>query len=553
MFCNKENVNILTAHLLAAGIEDAVVCPGSRNAVIVHNFNECAQRSNAANAPTMRLHPVTDERSAAFVAIGLWLATRKPIVVCVTSGSALLNLLPGVCEAYYRHIPLILISADRPAEWIGQLDGQTLPQPNALLPYAKCWNLPDDAQGAKIHTLCHEALHATRANGGNPIHINVPLHEPLFTFNTPHLPEVSTVPTDDSATPTAPSVTPTYACVTLVAASAKAPVPVASAASAALPPALLTALRSAQHPAIIIGQWEEAAVPAITTLQSLGWTIFAENISNHNIYCDTLPAEGIDLLVHIGGALVEKRLKLQLRTLPNLIVVRIDETDECPTTFGHVEYKVKAHPAIALEHIDDYLRTSVERAEEVERHASHEPSPHVLAESATEALCLHHSLSALFVGNSTAVRWANKHLRLQVPTYCNRGVNGIEGSLSVAAGYSLQAQGTTLCLIGDLSFFYDANALWNQHLNGRLRILLINNKRGGIFYRLPHLDESPALDDYIAAHHNSDASGIAQSYRCTYLSASSSNLETDINTLLTRLLDEPSERPVILEVTINKP
>lgn len=523
MFCNKTNVNILTSHLLAAGIEDAVVCPGSRNAVIVHNLNECASMANDEHP--FRLHPVTDERSAAFVAIGLWLATRKPIVVCVTSGSALLNLLPGVCEAYYRHIPLILISADRPAEWIGQLDGQTLPQPNALLPYAKCWNIADDASEAELHRYCNEAISATTAEGGSPVHINVPLHEPLFTFTTASLP-----------------VIPDLSSPILSEGKAASLATALSESSCHFSSELVTALRNAQRPAIIMGQWEEAPIPAITALQSLGWTIFAENISNQHIYNDTLPAEGIDLLVHIGGALVEKRLKLQLRTLTDLTIVRIDESNECPRTFGHVEHKVKAHPSAALEQIVALL---IQESPNKEVHNCN------ISPISVSSQPLELPIEALFVGNSTAVRWANQHLRLPVPTYCNRGVNGIEGSLSVAAGYSLQAHGTTLCIIGDLSFFYDANALWNQQLTDRLRILLINNNRGDIFYRLPHLNESPALDDYIAAHHNSDAHGIAESYRCTYLTAHSADLTKDINTLLHRLLDEPSKRPVILEVTID--
>lgn len=500
MFCNKENVNILTAHLLAAGIEDAVVCPGSRNAAIVHNLYECATMACAEHP--LRLHPVTDERSAAFVAIGIWLATRRPVVVCVTSGSALLNLLPGVAEAYYRNIPLVLISADRPAEWIGQLDGQTLPQPDALLPYAKCWNLPDGTSATTLQSLCYEALSATSADGGRPVHINVPLREPLFDFTTSQLP----VPVLPSTPETGQTVLP-------------------------FSPQLVAALQNAKHPALIIGQWEEAPIPAVAELQRLGWTIFAENISNHNIYCDTIPPEGIDLLVHIGGALVEKRLKLQLRTLPDLTIVRIDETRECPHTFGHVEHKVKAHPAFALTQIAEFLTNKAV------------PQNCQLAPTLPD-------IHALFVGNSTAVRWTNRHLRLRVPTYCNRGVNGIEGSLSVAAGYSLLSQGKTLCFIGDLSFFYDCNALWNQQLDSNLRILLINNNKGGIFYQLPHLNESPALDDYIAARHDSNARGIAESYRCTYLSATTTDLTQDIYPLLDRLLSETSERPVILEVTI---
>ncbi|MGN1213541.1 MAG: thiamine pyrophosphate-binding protein, partial [Bacteroidaceae bacterium] len=130
MYCDKENVNLLTARLIETGIVDIVVSPGSRNAVLIHNFHEAARVGNF-----FRLHPVTDERSAAFFAIGIWIATHRPVAVCVTSGSALLNTLPAVAEAFYRQIPLVVISADRPQRWIGQLDGQTIPQPGALRPY----------------------------------------------------------------------------------------------------------------------------------------------------------------------------------------------------------------------------------------------------------------------------------------------------------------------------------------------------------------------------------------------------------------------------------
>ena len=109
MYSNKENVNILTSLLIVP---------------IVHNLNECEE---------ITCYPVTDERSAGFQAIGLSMADGcQPVVVCVTSGSALLNLYPAVAEAYYQQVPLIVISADRPAQWIGQMDGQTLPQPHAL-------------------------------------------------------------------------------------------------------------------------------------------------------------------------------------------------------------------------------------------------------------------------------------------------------------------------------------------------------------------------------------------------------------------------------------
>ena len=123
MYSHKQSVNILTALLVGHGVRHAVVCPGSRNAPIVHNLNEC---------PDVRCYPVTDERSAGFYALGMMQALNEPVCVCVTSGTALLNLAPAVAEAWYQHQPLIVVSADRPEAWIDQLDGQTLPQPGSL-------------------------------------------------------------------------------------------------------------------------------------------------------------------------------------------------------------------------------------------------------------------------------------------------------------------------------------------------------------------------------------------------------------------------------------
>ena len=127
MFSDKPNIQILTSLLIEHQIKHAVVCPGSRNAPIVHNLCQCGQ---------INCIPVTDERSAGFCALGMALKSGQPVAVCVTSGSALLNLLPAVAEAYYQHIPLLVISADRPRQWIDQLDGQTMPQQNVLSQFA---------------------------------------------------------------------------------------------------------------------------------------------------------------------------------------------------------------------------------------------------------------------------------------------------------------------------------------------------------------------------------------------------------------------------------
>ena len=123
MYSDKKNVLQLVALLRAHGVRRAVLCPGSRNVPLVQAFATCGG---------FECFSVTDERSAGFFAIGLALHVQAPVVVCCTSGSALLNLHPAVCEAFYRRVPLVVVSADRPAAWIGQMDGQTLPQMNGM-------------------------------------------------------------------------------------------------------------------------------------------------------------------------------------------------------------------------------------------------------------------------------------------------------------------------------------------------------------------------------------------------------------------------------------
>ena len=135
MYSDKKNILQLVALLEAHGITKVVLCPGSRNAPIVHTLS---------THPGFTCYAMTDERSAGYFAIGLALNGGHPAAVCCTSGTALLNLHPAVAEAYYQNIPLVVISADRPAAWIGQMAGQTLPQPGVFQTLVKkSVNLPE--------------------------------------------------------------------------------------------------------------------------------------------------------------------------------------------------------------------------------------------------------------------------------------------------------------------------------------------------------------------------------------------------------------------------
>ena len=509
MYSNKKNVNILTSLLAAHGIRHAVVCPGSRNAPIVHNLNEC---------PSFQCYPVTDERSAGFYALGMAQCLHEPVVVCVTSGTALLNLAPAVAEAYYQQQPLVVVSADRPARWIDQLDGQTLPQPDALGRFVRhAVSLPEP-HDEEEHWYCNRLVNEALLTQYGPVHINVPITEPLFDFSTEQL------PTERMITLTPPDIQPhTLSHVCRMFMQAKRPMLIAG-----------QPMNPHMDEAVSLVQDDERYQP--------------------------------DFVVYTGGSIVSKRLKRFLRKASETWVV--NRTGAVTDTFCNLTHVIVGDGAAVADQIRSLLEQQPhpfvqlwkDLLESVRCHAeTFEPGySQMAAVKCFERQCsmfngqcsMFNGQCSMFNGqcsihyaNSSAVRLANIYARH--PVFCNRGVNGIEGSLSTAAGYSVVADRQVFCVIGDLSFFYDQNALWNQNLRGNLRILLLNNGKGGIFDMLPGLDQSPARDRFIAAGHTTSAEGICRQNRVTYLKAV--NME-EMQKGIAALFSQESDTPVLLEV-----
>jgi 2-succinyl-5-enolpyruvyl-6-hydroxy-3-cyclohexene-1-carboxylate synthase len=529
MYSNRESVNILTALLVKHGIRHAVVCPGSRNAPIVHNLNEC---------PDIKCYPVTDERSAGFYAIGMMQALNAPVVVCVTSGTALLNLAPAVAEAYYQHLPLVVISADRPAPWIDQLDGQTLPQPDALGRFVRRAVTLPEADTWYCNRLVNEALLDATADDARPVQINVPITEPLFTFDVPRLPEVRTV--------IRTSPTPDYNC---------------------LHNDFVEGLIQAKRPMIVFGQTS----PYDFEGNNAGF-LFSHVIVLHEAlsafpsvshFDEVLYGGGIetpDFIIHVGETVVSKRLRHYLRDAKNAVTWRISRSGAVEDTFQNLHGIIVGDAESVLQSLShkiahrqlsglDYRRQWLAALTKASAHAA----AYVPAYSQMAAvkyfeskLPLHQVVAggeAVHYANSTAIRLANIFAAHHV--WCNRGVNGIEGSLSTAAGFSCVTKEKVFCVIGDLSFFYDQNALWNSNLKGNLRILLLNNGKGGIFNMLKGLEQSPARDRFVAAQHQTSAEGICQQNDVVYLKATNmEQMQQGIDTLLYIEAD----RPVLLEV-----
>lgn len=518
MYSNKENVNILTSLLREHGIRYAVCCPGSRNSPIVHNLNEC---------PDIACYPVTDERSAGFYALGMSQCLKEPVVVCVTSGTALLNLTPAVAEAYYQHIPLIVISADRPQAWIDQLDGQTLPQPDALGRFVKkAVSLPEvissppelgKVTGRRAllgngvrgglneqHWYCNRLVNEALLEKHAPVHINVPISEPLFDYNVAELPverKIELLPADIT------NQTLSHVCRMFM---------------------------QSERPLLVAGQPMNPGYDEAVCL-----------IGDDESYVP-------DLVLYIGGSIVSKRLKRFLRKAKETWVV--NATGEVTDTFMNLTRVIQGDVAV----VEDQIRFLLEQQShpfvqkwetllsKVRAHAAaYQPdySEMAVVKCFETQITIHSSLFTIHYANSTAIRLAN--IFAQHSVYCNRGVNGIEGSLSTAAGFSVVTEENVFCVIGDLSFFYDQNALWNQNLRGNFRILLLNNGKGGIFNLLRGLEQSPARDKYVAAEHHTSAEGICRQNDIGYLKAENmEQLQQGVSTLL----NINSSRPVLLEV-----
>ena len=576
MFSNKPSVNILTSLLVAHGVKHAVVCPGSRNAPIVHNLNEC---------PDITCYPITDERSAGFFALGIAQATDEPVVVCVTSGTALLNLAPAVAEAHYQHQSLIVVSADRPAEWIDQLDGQTLQQPGALAPWVKkTVTLPDLSPLTSHYSpltshlsplpwhcnrLVNEALIEATDDTHPCVHINVPLNEPLFDFTVETLPEERVIRRYAPATD--------YSC---------------------LPQQLLDDLQSAKRPLIVFGQLSprrfhyegidhlfshiivlhEALAPFTSV------SPFEEVLTPHSSHLSSLTP---DFILYVGDAIVSKRLKHFLREAEDAHTWRISLTGEVEDTFQNLRGLVVGDAEAILQALDskfsphiphlsphavNYRRQWLQLLSDARQQLDNTPltfseegAVRLLEQQLSSLISPHTShLSphsshliplSVHYANSTAIRLANRYAKGH-PVWCNRGTNGIEGSLSTAAGFAAAVLSPhpshpsplIFCVIGDLSFFYDQNALWNTILPRlNLRILLLNNGHGAIFDHLQGLGQSAAHPALVAGAHHTTAEGICQ--QCGV----SRQVATDLEQLQKGILwlaDAETRGPRLLEVML---
>lgn len=508
----KQHIADLSEIFRRKGIERVVISPGSRNAPLLQSFFSTFGESCIS---------IVDERSAAYFALGAALYTRKPVALICTSGTAVLNYAPALAEAYYQQVPLLAITADRPREWVDQQDNQTLRQSGIFRNFIRgSYELPqtiiseDDLWFS--HRMVNEAVNLCTSAGSGPVHINVPLTEPLY----------GELPSPSENIRIIQQVEPDI----LVK----------------LPDDLIQEWENAHRIMIIHGQdvpGSEVAkiLPSFSNDGRI--IIMAENIanipgkyilSNSNLVLsksrENSPADP-DLILHSGGQVVSKALTGYLRRAAQVKCWRIGTDKGIVDTFKQVTRYIPVAPAnfyralagIITKQKDSSYGESWHMRSVIVNAQAEETIRQVSFSDLRIFHQVFHSIPGdilLMLGNSSIIRYAQLFPAIEsVNYYSNRGVSGIDGCLSTAAGIAYASKKRTLAITGDLGFFYDSNALWNRELPANLKILVINNRGGGIFHILKGPSQSPGFKKYIEAHHPVNIHKLAEAFELDYFCA----------------------------------
>lgn len=544
MYSVKKNVLQVIALLKAFNIKQVVISPGSRNAPLIQCFTLDS---------FFTCHTVVDERNAAFYALGLMQKLKQPAIICCTSGSAVLNYAPAVSEAFYQQLPLIVLTADRTPEWIGQMDGQTLPQPNIFGSLVKnAINLPEvKSPGDEwyCNRMINDALIACTANEHGPVHINIALSEPLFDYSQKNLPQVRKI-----------NFTPAIHQVDLSP--------------------FIQQWQQHHKRLIIVGQLsqsDEIATALKHLFQKTDCIIFSEHLSNCNTSAFTQNFDAAlaalnkaneaqsntpytpDLVVSLGGHIVSKRLKQFLRTHQPVSHWHISLSHHVVDLFQSLTHLIQADTAYFLNNLAQSLPIEKHKNFQTIWKTIEAQIPQPSTDTFSDISVMQRFLYALpenaplHLANSSIVRNAQLFkLKPGIRIYCNRGTNGIESSMPCAIGYASISQEPVYLAIGDLSFFYTVNALWNIHAIKNLRILLTNNGGGGIFHLLPGLNQSKSLE-HVTAQHSTTAKKWAQAAGLSYLSANEMNgLEQALQTFTSPEAQQSMLLEIFTDTEVNK-
>lgn len=489
--------------------------PGSRNAPLIVALNR---------QPDIALTEVVDERSAAFVALGMAARSGEPVAICCTSGSALLNYAPALAEAFYRHVPLVAVSADRPLEWIDQADSQTMRQCGALSSVTKkCVDIAVDASEAVSDRLVNEAVLLALQEPRGPVHINVQLAPPLGRTEEAEVgPRVIRM--------MEPRCDLRYEQVRALGEELSGRRILIVAGGCAPSPRLHRALgRMASMPDVVV-----TGEPT-SNLHVRGLVGDIDSLLA-SVTDDVAGSFYPDVVVSFGLPVVSTRLKSWLRAAPESMEHWALGYDSLTAdTFRHLTMRINTDPAVFLSQLAGALKSDATSYRDSVAGAyllavgrrndllGRMPWADFMAVGRLLRLAARKGWD-VELSNGMTVRYAALFDNSGIHRMsANRGISGIEGSTSTAVGASLVSQHTTLLITGDTSAFYDIAGLASTDLPSGFRIAIIDNGGGNIFRIVANTRSLDEREQFLACHKSVGVSwaDVARSFGLDFFEASS--------------------------------
>jgi 2-succinyl-5-enolpyruvyl-6-hydroxy-3-cyclohexene-1-carboxylate synthase len=526
MTARYQSIYDIAALCAKKGLTQAVLCPGSRCAPLTLAFSR---------HPEITCRTISDERSAGFIALGLTQQLKQPAILVSTSGTASYNFAPAVAEAFFSKRSLIVFTADRPTEWVGQQDGQTIFQSGIYGKHVKkYYQLPQeyehDDNAWAINRMVNEAINIAKQEPPGPVHINAPFREPLypapgesFAFSTSIRvieDHASKCELDDFQKANIKVNWPSYFKVLVVAGQLDQ--------NDALIDSLSTFLK--QHNVPLVGD----IVSNMHRLESL--------VSHADLFLGNCPEEILktlrpDLLITLGQSTISKSLKLFLRKYRPAAHWHIQESGEVADTFKSVTSVLRTTPASFFNFLagmpkqqtfENQKQNNYTKLWEVEeRRIVRTLETQMMSKDLGELQLVGEVISNLppnsnlHLANSMSVRYANfiglKSNQASIKVFSNRGTSGIDGCTSTCVGHALASDELNILITGDLAFFYDRNAFWHNYPIPNLRILLLNNHGGIIFKMIDGPGDTPEADEYFITRQRLNAKYLCEEFGFEYL------------------------------------
>ena len=543
-----KSVATLVEILYRKGSRNVIISPGSRSAPITLAF---------ARHKGFRKLIIPDERSAGYMALGMAQVSGLPVALVCTSGTAAVNLYPALIEAFYLQVPLIVFTADRPPEWIDQLDGQTIHQENLYGNHVKGFytfpqedHLPDlQWHGERIIS---EAFNRAVDLPAGPVHVNMPFREPLYPAHGEGTESVNPLKVIHNMSSVQSPVESTWNELARVWAESGNILVVGG--QQRKNEELMAALNG------FAGKFDiPVAGDVISNLHGLEMNLIT-SMDNFLWKQDKNFLESLrpDLLISFGKSVISKNLKLFLRQYKPVQHWHLQSGGYIPDPFQSVTTQIPVDPAFFFRKAIDKFDVMPDRNGYLEQWKRQEQMTaeklkiffpaDAFSELEASSMVIGYLPDNIFLhlANSMPVRLVNfvGGLKPGMEVFSNRGTSGIDGCVSTAIGTTIQSEKINVLITGDMAFFYDRNAFWHENIPENLHIIMLNNHGGGIFRMIDGPSRLPEFEKYFETHQPLTAKSLAGEYGFDYTFCSDrETLTKSLRTFFT-----PGKKLKILEI-----